>query len=182
MNLTLTAIFGPLPSPSDPYTLALIMGMLLARGLDFISTWIVTPTLSLEANPLARRVGYLKMALFNLPLLALPMLHHGLSITFVVTSLLAAGSNLTSGALARGMGEKKQKEAQARAIQEMGVGMALLLNTTGALVIGLAGAILMYLGRPVESPAWWGALGVIMYGMSGLVHFNLAILRLGRRI
>ena len=28
---------------------------------------------------------------------------------------------------------------------------------------------------------WWGGLGVVMYGVVGLVHFNLAILRLGRK-
>jgi len=181
MNKDILAIFGPIPSPTDALTLALLAGMVLARGLDFLSTWLVTPGLKLEANPLMRRTGYVRMALLNLPLAGLPFLHHGLSITFVVTSLLAAGSNLTSGALARGMGERRATEAQAKAIREIGVATALLLNTTGALVIGLAGAILMYLGRPAESHAWWGALGVVMFGITGLVHFNLAILRLGRQ-
>ncbi|MCZ6472249.1 MAG: hypothetical protein O7A08_14695 [SAR324 cluster bacterium] len=167
--------------PWSGLTAGLIAAMALARGLDFLSTWLVTPRLELEANPLMRRTGYVRMALLNLPLLGLPLLHHGLSITFIVTSLLAAGGNLAGGALARGMGEKRQSEAQARAIREMGVGRALAMNTAGGLVIALAGALLMVLGRPVESHSWWGGLGVVMFGVVGLVHFNLAILRLGHR-
>ena len=37
--------------------------MALARGLDFLSTWIVSPKLELEANPLMRRAGFIRMAL-----------------------------------------------------------------------------------------------------------------------
>ena len=37
----------------------LLLGFLaLARALDFFSTWIATPNLLLEANPLARKMGW----------------------------------------------------------------------------------------------------------------------------
>ena len=155
--------------------------MAVARGLDFLSTWLVTPKLQLEANPLMRRAGFAWMALFNLPLLGLPLLHHGLSITFIVTSLLAAGGNLVSGALARGMGEKRQAESQARAIKEMGVPAALAMNSAGGVVTCAGGAFLMALAGGMESHSWWGGLGVAMFGVVSLVHFNLAIMRLGRK-
>ena len=29
-----------------------------ARSMDFLSTWIATPNLALEANPLARKLGW----------------------------------------------------------------------------------------------------------------------------
>lgn len=35
------------------------LGLLVfARGMDFLSTWFATPTLALEANPLAKRLGW----------------------------------------------------------------------------------------------------------------------------
>ena len=169
------------PEPWGPFTAALIVAMAFSRGMDFLSTWIVTPKLELEANPLMRRVGFIWMALLNLPLLGLPLLHHGLSITFIVTSLLAAGSNLANGALARGMGEKRQAESQARAIREIGLSGALAMNSAGAVVICLGGVFLMFLSRGMDSYPWWGGLGVVMYGVVGLFHFNLSILRLGRK-
>ncbi|MEE8394462.1 MAG: hypothetical protein V3S29_00290 [bacterium] len=166
---------------ADALTAALIAAMLVARGLDFLSTWLVTPRLTLEANPLMRRLRWGRMGLLNLPLLGLPFLHHGLSVTFIVTSLLAAGGNLAHGALARGMGERKQLEAQKRALREIGLAGALALNSGGALVTALAGAFLMLLAGDAGALAWWGGLGVAMFGAAGLVHLNLAILRLGRR-
>ena len=166
--------------PWNRFTGVLVAGMLVARGLDFFSTWAVTPKLELEANPLIRRVSWGRMALLNLPLLALPLLHQGLSITFIVTSLLAAGTNLTAGALARGMGEAQQLARQREAIRRIGLTRALSLNSAGALVIALAGLFLMWLGLPPQRHAWWGGLGVAMFGLSGLVHFNLAIVRLHR--
>ena len=52
--------------PWSPFTAGLIAAMAFARALDFLSTWIVTPTLKLEANPLARRAGLVRMALIIL--------------------------------------------------------------------------------------------------------------------
>ena len=174
---------GPLslPSPTDPFTLFLVAALVFSRGLDFPSTWIVTPHLELEANPFMRRRRWRTMMLLNLPLLGLPFLHHGLSITFVVTSLLVAGTNLTHGALARGMGEKRQLQSQMQALRRIGLTGALAMNTSGSLVVCSAGGFLMALGGGAESYPFWGGLGVVMFGVGGLVHLNAAIVRLHRR-
>ena len=55
--------------PWNRFTLGLIAAIAVARGLDFLSTWIVTPTLALEANPLMRRTGFVRMALLDNPTL-----------------------------------------------------------------------------------------------------------------
>ncbi len=55
------------PSPSDPFTLGLVAAIAVARALDFLSTWLVTPTLALEANPLMRRMrwGWMTATILN---------------------------------------------------------------------------------------------------------------------
>jgi len=166
--------------PWNRFTAGLIAALFVARGLDFLSTWIVTPTLKLEANPLMRRVSWLRMIVLNLPLLGLPFLHHGLAITFIVTSLLVAGGNLSGGALSRGMGEGRQLQRQQEALRRIGLVGALGMNTAGMLVVGIGGLFLMALTGGESDRVWWGGLGVVMYGVSGLVHFNWAILRLHR--
>lgn len=167
--------------PWNRFTAGLIAAVGFARGMDFLSTWLVTPNLALEANPLLRQASWTRLALLNLPLLGLPLLHHGLAITLIVTSLLVAGTTLAQGALARGMGERRQLESQAQALRRLGLAGALALNSGGALLICLSGGFLMVLAGPAESPPWWGALGVVMYGVTGLIHLNLALLRLHRR-
>ncbi len=170
-----------LPSPTDPFTLFLVAALFISRGLDFLSTWIVTPKLALEANPFMRGRRWRTMMLLNVPLLGLPFLHHGLSITFVVTSLLVAGTNLTHGALARGMGEKRQLQSQMQALRRIGLAAALAMNSGGSLIVCLGGAFLMALGGGEQSYPFWGGLGVVMFGVAGLVHLNAAIVRLHRR-
>jgi len=59
------------PEPWTRFTAALIAAMAFSRGMDFLSTWIVTPKLELEANPLMRRAGFVRMALLILPRLNL---------------------------------------------------------------------------------------------------------------
>ncbi len=44
--------------PWNRFTAALIAAMAFARALDFLSTWIVTPRLALEGNPLMRRLRW----------------------------------------------------------------------------------------------------------------------------
>ena len=165
---------------TGPFTLALIAAVVLARALDFISTWLVTPRLALEANPLARRLRMGRMIALNAPLAALPLFHHGLAITLVVLSALVAGTNLSSGALARGQGEAAQLESQRRALRRIGLPGALAMNSAGALVVCAGGGFMMALAPAPESHPWWAALGVVAFGGTALVHFNLAIVRLWR--
>ncbi len=51
------------PEPWGRFTAGLMATMAVARGLDFLSTWLITPKLQLEANPLMRRTGFARMAL-----------------------------------------------------------------------------------------------------------------------
>jgi hypothetical protein len=44
-----------------------MMAMIVAPGLDFLSTWIVAPRMEAEANPLMRRADLVRMALLILP-------------------------------------------------------------------------------------------------------------------
>ena len=47
--------------PWNRFTAGLVAAMFVARLLDFLSTWVMTP--HLEANPLMRKVLWIRMAL-----------------------------------------------------------------------------------------------------------------------
>ena len=49
--------------PWNRFTAGLVAALFVARLLDFLSTWVVTPRLELEANPLMRRMRWGRMAL-----------------------------------------------------------------------------------------------------------------------
>src|SRR5213594_5245535 len=45
------------PFGSRTYLLMLVL-LVFARGMDFLSTWVATPNLVLEGNPLAKKLGW----------------------------------------------------------------------------------------------------------------------------
>ncbi len=89
---------------------ALLVGMIaLGRSGDLLSTWLATPNLVLEGNPVARRLGWK----FGVPLNAALALGFGmwplLAISLTTTSLLVAARNLQSAWLMRTMGETRYR-------------------------------------------------------------------------
>ena len=78
------------------------------------------------------------------------------------------------------MGERNHLESQRRALRSIGLPAAMAMNTAGALVVCAGGAFMMMLAPAPESNPWWAALGVVVFGVTGLVHVNLAMVRLRR--
>ena len=78
---------------------------LAGRSADLISTYIATPNLALEGNPLARRLGWR----WGIPINALASLGIGcfpsLAIAVATTSALVAARNFQSAWIMRSMGE-----------------------------------------------------------------------------
>ncbi len=157
--------------------------IVLSRGLDMFSTWLVTPKLKLEANPAMKNRNWTTLFLINLPLLGIPYLHLGFSVTIVVVSCLVSGNTLSSAALTRGLGERGHLESIKRAIQGNSLSKALAMNTLGATVVIGTGILLMLLAKnPWQDLTWWGALGVVAYGLTALVHLNFSLVRLFQRV
>ena len=53
-----------LPFASRAY-FAMLALLVFARGMDFLSTWLATPNLLLEGNPLAKKLGWKLGGLVN---------------------------------------------------------------------------------------------------------------------
>ncbi|MEY4690734.1 MAG: hypothetical protein RIT19_1059 [Verrucomicrobiota bacterium] len=92
------------PPGSAPW--CLFAGLALAgRTADLVSTWIATPNLALEGNPLARRLGWR----WGIPINGLASLGigclPGLAIAVATTSALVAARNFQNAWIMRSMGE-----------------------------------------------------------------------------
>ncbi len=92
------------PFGSKPYG-ALLGLMLFARGMDFLSTWIATPNLLLEANPIAKKLGWRLGIILNLVIATLFARWPLPAIVIITTSVLVAARNLQSAWLMRSLGE-----------------------------------------------------------------------------
>jgi hypothetical protein len=149
--------------------LLLLAVLLFARGLDFLSTWIATPHLLLEGNPVARKLGWRWGVVVNLALCVVFALFPLPALIIATTSILVAAHNFDAAWLMRTMGEEDYRSFIAqqhfrtrpslylfcllsKTAMWGGVGLAVLLFGSGRLVptgigfgmLGYAGAVLLY--------------------------------------
>ena len=83
--------------------------ILIARIGDIGSTYLVTPTLKLEANPIMKRLGW-RFALATLLICLIPYYSTALGIVALVHSLLLSASNIRLVWFARAYGEREYYE------------------------------------------------------------------------
>src|SRR6185503_7071502 len=89
-----------------------LMVLLLAfsRGMDFLSTWVATPNLVLEGNPIAKKLGW-KWGLVVNAILVTTLAMWPLSAIVVATaSVLVAARNFQSAWLMHSMGEHAYRD------------------------------------------------------------------------
>lgn len=153
------------------------LGVLVAaRGMDFLSTWIATPNLVLEANPIAKKLGWRLGVLMNVALCGTFAMWPLPAIVISTTSLLVAARNFQSAWLMRTMGEEHYRFFMAEQMGSTPFGLYLFclgLQTTLFLVIGLA---LVFFGDPMLVPFGIG-MGMVAYAAAVAFYSLLAARR-----
>src|SRR5947209_11222597 len=94
----------PVPFASQAYFLFLSL-LLFARGTDFLSTWIATPNLILEANPIARKLRWKWGITVNVAMCLGFACWPLTAIIISTTSVLVAARNFQHAWLMRSHGE-----------------------------------------------------------------------------
>lgn len=170
----MTGDFLPFASPEYFEMLALLV---FARGMDFFSTWVATPHLLLEGNPLARRMGWRIGGIVN-AILCVTFAFWPLTAIIIVTAgLLVAAHNFRSAWLMRSMGEEAYRYWFMEQMTHTRVPFyfACLLGETG--LTGLVGAALMWFSD-VESVPFDIGVGIVAYALIVLFYTTLSLWRL----
>ena len=108
------------PFASRTYGLLFLL-LLIARGMDFLSTWVATPNLVLEGNPIAKRLGW-KWGLALHFLLCVGLAFWPLpAIVISTASVLVAARNFQAAWLMRSLGEHLYREWHVERVQETSV-------------------------------------------------------------
>jgi len=147
--------------------------ILLGRLGDIISTWMITPRLDLEANPLVRRLGWRFAVLTVLICLVPYVVHPLLAVILVPPFLMISGSNISKIWVVRALGEKQVLQHSIETARNSTFPRA----TTCAMLSGaffiLTGLVLVYLVR-LETPRTQVSVIAEYYGY-GIGAFGLAI-------
>ena len=153
--------------------------LLLARGMDFLSTWVATPNLVLEANPIAKRLGWkwgvpVNLAIcFGFALEPLP------AIIVATTSLLVAARNFQGAWLMRSMGEYAYRIWMSERLGETPIMLFLACLVGQTALVGGLGVALVLFSDNLLVPVGIG-VGMVGYAIA-VVLFTLISLWRGRR-
>ena len=158
--------------------------LVFARGTDFLSTWVATPHLVLEGNPIAKWLGWKWGALVNLALVA-TLARWPLSAIVVSTaSVLVAARNFQSAWLMRSLGEEAYRDWYSRRMGETPITLYLLCLAGNTLLTAGVGVALVCFSFAREIallvPLGVG-MGVIAYASAVLIYTLLAVWRSRRR-
>ena len=158
---------------------ALLALLIFARAMDFLSTWVATPNLVLEGNPLAKWLGWKWGVLLNVTLVVFLAQWPLSAIVLATASVLVAARNFQSAWLMRSLGEEIYREWHVDRIQETPIVLYLFCLAGNTLLPGGVGAVLMYFGGEQLIPVAIG-MGVIAYAAAVAFYTLLSVWRLRR--
>ena len=149
---------------------------LFGRAADLFSTWIATPGLVLEGNPLARRLGWRWGIPLNLLVPFLVGRMPTLAVAVATTSLLVAARNLQNAWLMRTMGEWRYRIWISDQLAQSPRGLALACFLGESLLTLVPGAALILFGGDRAVVVGVGT-GMVAYAGAVAVFTGMALLR-----
>jgi hypothetical protein len=143
--------------------------ILAARFADIISTYLATPSLKLEANPLVRRLGW-SLPLTSVVACVIPYLSVGVGIVVLVVSLWASADNIARLWFIHALGEGAYHDMIQRALDRGSPRELLLTMYAKTICIMVMGSLLCVLAYAFPEPplSFWFGVGILSYGFIGL--------------
>lgn len=169
-----------LPFASRGYCMMLAL-LLFARGMDFLSTWVATPNLVLEGNPIAKKMGWKLGGLVNVVLCVAFAFWPLTAIIIITAGLLVAAHNFHWAWLMRSMGEEDYRHWFTEQISRAGLRLYVVCLFGKTLLTGLVGAALVYWDGMETVPFAIG-IGILAYAVIVLFYTALSLWRLRRQM
>jgi hypothetical protein len=146
----------------DGYVHVIAVLAVCSRVADVGTTYLVSPTLKLETNPIARRFGW-RFALLTILVGLVAYGSPPLGVALLTTSFLVASSNASKIVMAKAMGEEQLAAFSRRVTLETPPWPGLLYLVMPAFFIAmLGGSILFFYPQASEWGHYFG-LGMLAY-------------------
>lgn len=166
------------PFASRDYCLLLLV-LFFSRGVDFLSTWVATPNLVLEGNPIAKKLGWKWGVVINLGLCLALALWPLSAIVVATASVLVAARNFQSAWLMHSLGEEHYRRWHLERVRETRVTLYLFCLAGNTLLTAGVGAALIYFSHLWLVPFGIG-MGMVAYAVAVAFYTLLAIGRIHR--
>jgi hypothetical protein len=163
------------PFGSQTY-FALFGCLVIARAMDFLSTWVATPNLILEANPIARKMGWRVGLIINTALCFVFAIWPLPAVVIITTSLLVAARNFQSAWLMRSFGENEYRVWMGERLSQAARGLFVFCLLAQTSLLGFIGVGLMYFSQLQLVPFGVG-MGIVTYAFAILLFSFLSVWR-----
>lgn len=168
------------PFGSRWYFLMLAL-LAFARGVDFLSTWVATPTLLLEGNPVAKKLGWKWGLPVNAVMCAVLALWPLSAIVVSTASVLVAARNFQSAWLMRTLGEHSYRDWHVERVQETRTSVYLFCLAGNTLLTAGVGVAVILFSSWLLVPLAIG-MGIVAYAVAVALYTLLAVWRLRRPV
>ena len=159
----------------------LCVALLIAKLGDNISTRLVTPTLKLEANPIARKLKW-GFVWFTLVICLTPYVNTAAAVALLPPCILVSASNFGKVWLARTLGEDETQRLMLSIARRSRLSSALWpMFVSMAFIVGLGALFLVFYPDPSTDWGFWLGAGIILYAAVMTLHATLAFRRLYRQ-
>jgi hypothetical protein len=153
--------------------------MLFSRGMDFFSTWVATPNLALEGNPLAKWMGWRGGIIFNLVFCGVVSIWPLPAIMVSAMSLLVAARNFQNAWMMRSMGEEAYSVFIHQRLMTTRPGLFVFCIAAQSILTGIVGIGVMVVTHE-RSIAFAIGAGIVSYAVAVFYFSLLSIWRLRR--
>jgi hypothetical protein len=149
---------------------------LIARASDLLTTWLVTPTLKLEANPIVRKFRW-PYAFLTLFTAFFAYWWPEVSVALTTGSFLVAGSNAMKIPLARSLGEEAYFQMAIESAAKGSFWPGLAARLAPCPFYALLACFIFFFFRTPDTWAFWIAFGVVMYCVALVVFYSRSYVR-----
>jgi len=154
--------------------------LLLARIGDIGTTFLATPTLKLEQNPIVKKLGW-PFAILTLFLCLIPYYSIPIGVIGLVVSLMVSVSNSLGLWLVRSVGETQFHALLIKAAAQANLKHSLILLMLPVIFIVLLGiSVMIIYPHPSKDWGFWFACGFFTYALVMAIYPTLAFLRMRR--
>jgi hypothetical protein len=164
---------------AENFTHFLCIVLLFARLGDLVTTYLATPRLVLEANPLARRLGW-RFGVATLAVCIVPYFNTSIAVGIVVPSLLVSAGNASRVWFTRALGEEAHLELLRSAARRSKLSHALAGVWTSALFMAAVGGLVALFYPTPRAWGFWIAAGILTYALAIAAHGTYFTVRLFR--
>jgi len=155
----------------------IIAGMTVcSRIADVWTTYLVTPTLKLEANSLVRRFGW-RYAFLTVLIGLIPYYSPEMGVIFLTASFMVAASNASKITIARALGEHELAALMHRVTIATPPWPGLLFLLLPAFLYALLGGCILFFYPDASEWGYFIGLGMLAYSLAMIVWYPVRYVR-----